>query len=68
MRKLTVIERYYDSDFGNGSHGEIRIKGKWLSKHGFNPGDTVKVIPTHGQLIILKDPEGRSKSNDKNVD
>jgi hypothetical protein len=27
MRRLTVIERYYDSEYGKNAHGEIRIKG-----------------------------------------
>jgi len=57
MRRLTVIKRYYDNEFGN-SHGEIRIKGKWLFQYGFKPGDKVSVIPCEGQLIILKDERG----------
>ena len=58
MRRLTVIKRYYDNEFDKNSHGEIRIKGKWLFQYGFKPGDKVSVIPCEGQLIILKDERG----------
>jgi len=56
MRKLTVIERFYDNK-PKDPHGEIRIKGKWLSQYDFRPGDKVSVIPIQGQIIIIKDPK-----------
>jgi hypothetical protein len=34
----------------------LRLKGYWLTKLGFQPGDRVEIIPESGLLIIRKAP------------
>ncbi len=32
----------------------LRLKGYWLIRYGFRPGDHVEIIPTDGRLTIRK--------------
>lgn len=58
MIKLkTIFPRTYDHDIQGGGgvsvyHGEILLKGKYLTKYGFMPGNLCSVFLDKGIIII----------------
>jgi len=52
-RELKVEQLYVRYSWKERDVSQIRLKGLWLQKAGFKPGDRVKVIPkTNGELVI----------------
>lgn len=52
-RELKVEQLYVRYGWKERDISQIRLKGLWLQKVGFKPGDRVKVIPkTRGELVI----------------
>lgn len=54
VREATMIQSCAGD---NGSAPHLRLRGRWLSRFGFNPATRIYITPSRGQLVItLKDP------------
>ena len=63
-RLLKVYPRWYDYERNDAPHSEILLKGNWLTKAGFLPGDHVEVYIHKGWLHILKIKEKGGETNE----
>ena len=54
IRQLTVYQRYGDVELKAGGYSEIKLRGHWLNKAGFNPFDKIEVQVKQGKLIISR--------------
>lgn len=52
VRQLTVYQRFDNVEFKEGEYSEIKLRGHWLNKAGFNPFDKIEVQIEQGKLII----------------
>jgi hypothetical protein len=51
-RNLTVEPHYYRTTWREKKTSKIRLKGKWLEKAGFLPGDRVDVKVDKKKILI----------------
>lgn len=53
-RNHKVFYGFYDNRWTDNLHPVIRLRGKYLSKFGFNVGDAIEVLVDMGQITIKK--------------
>ena len=63
-RRLKVYPRWYDYDRNDTPHSEILLKGNWLTKAGFLPGEHVEAHIHRGWLHIIKIKEKGDETNE----
>ena len=62
--RILKIEPIYRDRFAKGKTppSYLRLKGFWLARLGFAPGDRVKIVESRGLLVIRKHRDSSLRS------